>query len=332
VPGRASGIGSWPGGDVLDALRTTFGELPEPHLPYLPELPVRGPGAGITGRTAALLVDLPVDLQPSGWRLVDHPGRDLARARALLRQDLDGLAEVADGYVGELKVQTAGPWTLAATLWLPRLERAVVDPGACRDLVASLAEGVAAHVAEIRRLVGGARVVVQLDEPSLPGVLGGSLPTASGFGRLRAVEEQVAVAGLRAVLDAATAAGAADTVVHCCAADVPVGALLRAGPGALAVDVTLLGTAGWEALAPAVEGGTGLFAGAVPAAGPVPSVTAVADAVLHPWRRLGLDPALLARVVTTPACGLAGATVPVARAALTRVRETAAVLAEHLRR
>src|SRR5919206_740062 len=207
VPGRASGVGSWPGTDVVDSARTTFGELPEPHVPYLPELPARGPGADMIGRAAAVLVDLPVDLQPVGWRLVDRPGRDLARAQAWLRQDLDVLAEVADAYAGPLKVQAAGPWTLAAGLYLPRLERAVVDAGACRDLVGSLAEGLVRHVGEVRRLVPGAEVVVQLDEPSLPAVLTGALATASGFGRLRAVEEQVVVDGLAAVLSSARSAG-----------------------------------------------------------------------------------------------------------------------------
>lgn len=38
----ASGIGSLPGTDMKDAVAQTFGELPD--LPYLPELPGRGPG------------------------------------------------------------------------------------------------------------------------------------------------------------------------------------------------------------------------------------------------------------------------------------------------
>ena len=62
--------------------RWSRGELPD--LPYLPELPARGPGADMIGRAAALLVELPVDLQPAGWRLVDRPGRDQARARRVL--------------------------------------------------------------------------------------------------------------------------------------------------------------------------------------------------------------------------------------------------------
>ena len=328
VPGRASGVGSWPGADVVDTLRTTFGELPEPHVPYLPELPARGPGADLLGRAAALLVDMPVDLQPVGWRLVDRPGRDLARAEAWLRQDLDVLAEEAEGYAGPLKVQCSGPWTLAAGLHLPRLERAVVDAGASRDLAGSLAEGLARHVGEVRRLVPGAQVVVQLDEPSLPAVLTGALPTASGFGRLRAVEEPVVVDALTAVVDAVRDAGAVAVLIHCCADAPPVDVLARTGADGLSLDVARLGRVGWEAVAPLVEGGTALWAGVVPTSAAVPSAPAAADAVWEPWRRLGLAPGLLESVVVTPACGLAGSTLPDARARLARARDAADALAQ----
>jgi hypothetical protein len=97
-----------------------------------------------------MLVDLPVDLQPSGWRLTDRPGRDATRTAAYLRQDLDELAEAFDGWTGRLKLQVAGPWTLAASTWLPRGERVVSDSGATRDLVDSLAEGVRAHLATVQ--------------------------------------------------------------------------------------------------------------------------------------------------------------------------------------
>jgi len=315
--GRASGVGSWPGVEALEAGRTVLGELPDPGVPFLPELPARGPGSDLIGRGAVVLVDTPIDLQPSGWRLVDRPGRDLERARAMFRQDLDALAEVADGYTGPLKLQVAGPWTLAASLHLPRLERAVVDPGACRDIVASLAEGVALHVGEVRRLVPGADVVVQLDEPSIAAVLQGSIATASGFGRLRAVDEPIVVDGLGDVLAAATKAGAVHTLIHCCARDVPIASLLRTGADGLGLDLSLLGVAGWEVLAPALEGATWLWAGAVPTGGAAPSAPSVADAVWIPWRRLGLAPELLDRVVVTPTCGLATVAPQVARALLT---------------
>jgi len=327
LPGRTTAVGSWPGTDVASAVRTAFDQLPDPHVPYLPELPDRGPGADLVGRGATLLLGMPIDLQPSGWRLVDRPGRDLARAQAWLRQDLDVLAEVADGYTGPLKLQVTGPWTLSASLHLPRLERAVVDRGAVRDVVESLADGVAQHVQEVRRLVPGAEVVVQVDEPSVPAVLEGSLPTASGLGRLRAVPGQDVADGVRAVLDGATSAGAVGTVVHCCAARPPVAVLVRSGTTAVSVDVSRLGRPGWEAVAVAVEAGHLLWAGIVPTDAPGDPRVA-ADRLTGAWGKLGLPAARLADVVLTPACGLAGRSEPHARAVLRTVREAAAEVAE----
>ena len=236
---RASGIGSWPGTSVREALAVVRDTLADDGLPYLPELPARGPGADMVGRSAALLVDLSVDLQPMGWRFVDRPGRDASRTASLWREDLDELAEAFDGYTGELKLQVAGPWTLASSVWLHRAERAVVDVGATRDLVASLAEGVRVHLDEVQRLVPGADLVLQLDEPSLPAVLAGRLPTASGYGRLRAVDPQVAAAGLRDVL---AAAGERRTAIHCCAPDLNWPLLRGTGARALAVDTTAAGS------------------------------------------------------------------------------------------
>ena len=62
-----------PGTDPGEAMRVVAGELPD--FPYLPELPDRGPGADLTGRTAALLVDIPAEVTPRGWRIAGHPGR-----------------------------------------------------------------------------------------------------------------------------------------------------------------------------------------------------------------------------------------------------------------
>src|SRR5258705_3976131 len=155
-----------PGTNPAEAMRVVAGELPD--FPHLPELPARGPGADLTGRTAALLVDMPVEVTPRGWRLVERPGRDLARARSMLSSDLDVMEEVLDGFHGPVKIQLCGPWTLAATLELPRtLNVAIADPGAVADLTASLAEGAAAHVTDIAKRVPGAPLIVQFDEPAL---------------------------------------------------------------------------------------------------------------------------------------------------------------------
>src|SRR5487761_1259518 len=100
--GSATGIGSMPGTDPAEAMRVVAGELP--GFPYLPELPDRGPGADLTGRTAALLVDIAVEVTPRGWRVAERPGRDLARARSMLSSDLDVLEEMLDGFEGPLKI------------------------------------------------------------------------------------------------------------------------------------------------------------------------------------------------------------------------------------
>ncbi len=201
-PGTATGIGSLPGTDPMAAARTVVTELPD--FPHLAELPARGPGADMIGRTAGLLIDIAVETTPRGWRLSpERPGKDLRRARSMLSHDLDALEEVLDGYSGLLKVQVAGPWTLAATLEQPHsLKAALADSGAVADLTASLAEGLAAHVAEVAKRIPGARLVVQVDEPGLPAAIEGSIPTPSGLSRVRAVEEEIIRARLRTVLSA----------------------------------------------------------------------------------------------------------------------------------
>jgi hypothetical protein len=324
-PASATGVGSYPGDDPAEALRIVLGELP--GLPHLPELPTRGPGADVIGRTAALLVDLSVALQPSGWRFADGPGRDLRRGRDLMARDLDALEEQAGSYEGPFKIQICGPWTLAGTIELKHGDRTLKDPGAVRDMVASLAEGAAAHVAEVRRRVPGAEILLQLDEAGLPGVLAGTVPTASGFGRLAAVEEQVVEDGLRTVIGS-VAAGSA--VVHCCARDVPYAVLRRAGAGGISVDLALVPDRAENAVGETIDAGVGLFLGVVPGTdAALPDLTATGDFVRSWWRRLGFPPDRLAeQIVLTPACGLAGASPRYVRTALARCREAARMLHE----
>src|SRR5690242_3325262 len=178
-----------PGDDAREAAKTVTGSFED--FPFLPELPARGPGADMIGRTAGMLVELYARVEPSGWRFGDRPGRDTKRARAWLGEDLDALEEFTQGYEGPLKVQAVGPWTLAASVELHRGEAALRDPGACRDLAASLVEALTAHLAGLRRRVPGARPVLQLDEPSLTAVLRGQVRTASGYRTHRVVDRAV---------------------------------------------------------------------------------------------------------------------------------------------
>jgi methionine synthase II (cobalamin-independent) len=336
-----------PGEDPMEAARTVADELPD--LPYLAELPDRGPGADIIGRTAALLVDIPVELAgPRGWRVAERPGRDVRRARSLLSADLDAMEEVLDGYEGPLKVQLAGPWTLAATIeQLRSLNSALADPGLVADLATSLAEGAAAHVAEVAKRLPKATLLVQLDEPALPSVADGAVPTPSGLSRVRVVDEEILRDRLREVLTATRAY----TVVHCCAAAYPFGIIAGTGADAVSFDMALLKTADYDQLAEIAEAGTGLFAGAVsttgqpesgarraegPAGGRRDSTergrltpTDTANSIRELWRRMGLPPAgCAAQVVVTPACGLAGVSPDRARAVLRWCREAAAILPE----
>jgi hypothetical protein len=87
-------VGSVPGVDVWESTAVIRGELPS--LPMLPELPARGPGADMVGRTMALLAgvssEFAVTTTPTGWRLAGHlssalPG-SMRRASAWLGEDL----------------------------------------------------------------------------------------------------------------------------------------------------------------------------------------------------------------------------------------------------
>ncbi|GAA3565008.1 methionine synthase [Nonomuraea rosea] len=315
---EATGVGSHPGEDHIEAIKVVLGEVP--RLPYLPELPARGVGADMIGRTAALLVDLSVEVQPSGWRLSGRPGRDHRRAVDHLRRDIDGLEEIGHDYAGPLKLQVCGPWTLASSIELKYGDKMLADAGAVRDLTASLAQGLADHCAEVRRRVPGvSEIVVQLDEPGLPGVLAGTVPTASGFGRLAAVEEWRVEESLR-LFDA--------PVVHCCAPGVPFDVLRRGGAKGVSVDAALLRRRNDDALGEVFEAGMALFMGVVPGRDArLADVKAVARPAVELWRRLGFEPDRLAgQVVLTPACGLAGASPQYARAALAACRNAAQVL------
>ncbi len=323
----STGVGSWPGTDAeeyAEAVRVVLGEAPE--LPYLPELPGRGPAAGMVGRAVAMVGDLGFDLQPAGWRLTDTSGLDHRRARSLLAQDLDQLEEQTQDFAGTLKIQVAGPWTLAASVEKPRGDKVLADHGARRDLAQALAEGVATHLADVRRRVVGARVIVQVDEPALPAVLAGQIPTASGFGRHRTVHPPEASAALEWVLGRA----GEGPWVHSCASGVPWQLLRGAGARGLSADLSVLTADDMDVLAEALEAGETVALGVVPALEPTtaPTATGLTERILRWLDMVGLDPEAVAeRLVVTPTCGLAGASPAWARSASALCREVAANLA-----
>lgn len=324
--GAATAIGSMPGVDPVEAAAVVFGELPD--FPHVPELPARGVGADLIGRTAALLVDLAVEVVPSGYRVAGRPGHDHRRGRDLQQWDLDAVQQAREsvGSPPVIKTQIAGPWTLGAGIELTRGHRVLTDRGALRDFVESLLDGLAQHVSELAARTG-APVVVQLDEPSLPAVLAGGLPTPSGYGNVSAVPEPEARELLTVMIDRVSGITGQPVVVHCCAPHPPIALLRSAGAGAIAFDVGQLGGASaglLDEVGETWDSGTSLFLGLVPSTNPAtqPGLKELAAPALNLVDRLGFNRAILAeRAVPTPACGLAGATNEWLRRALALSRD-----------
>jgi methionine synthase II (cobalamin-independent) len=276
----------------------------------------------MVGRALGMIGDLGFDLQPAGWRLTDRPGIDHRRAKSLLLQDLDALEDQAQQLDGVFKIQVAGPWTLAAAVERPRGDKILSDHGARRELAQALAEGLAAHLHDVRGRVGAGRIVVQVDEPSLPAVLAGAVPTASGFGRHRVVHPPEASDALEWVLEAA----GVEPWVHSCAPGVPWRLLRGAGARGLSADLELLDAADMDVFAEALEAGETVALGVVPTREPAhpPTATGLTEQVLRWLDMTGLDPGTVSdRLVLTPACGLAGASPAWARQALSLCHEAA---------
>lgn len=330
--GVGTGVGSLPGTDIREACALVTGETPE--FPALPELPARGVGADMIGRTAGLLVDLAVEVVPTGWRVTAHPGRDLRRSRDLMSGDLDAFDDACDHIRPSwVKIQVTGPWTLAASVELTSGHRVLTDRGAVREFAASLTEGLRTHVAEVAQRTG-ATVVVQLDEPGLPAVLAGSLPTASGYGTVRAIAAPDAQDLLRDLVDGVDA----PVVVHCCADRPPIRLLAGTGAAAVGIDATRPAFAGGtaepsalDAIGETWDSGVPLFLGLLPGTTPSrePAIGDLARAGYDLADRLGFDRPRLARLaVPTPACGLAGASPAWAQRALALSRELGKAFAD----
>ncbi|KUH85321.1 MULTISPECIES: methionine synthase [unclassified Mycobacterium] len=325
----ATGIGSWPGTSPREAAEIVIGELHT--LPHLPELPGRGVGADMIGRAAALLVDIGMDTVPRGYRIASGRTAAARRALSLLDEDLDALEEAWEkaglrGGGRTVKVQAPGPVTLAAQLELANGHRALTDPGAVRDLAASLADGVAAHRAQVARRLDAA-VVVQFDEPLLPAALQGRLTGVTSLTPVHPVDEPVAVG----LLDECVAAVGAPVVLHSCASGVPWKALQRSDVDAVSVDTTTLVAADLDGIGEFVDAGRTVMFGVVPSTAPDgrPSVEEIARAAISVTDRLGFTRSVLSeRIGITPACGLAGTTAEWARAAIGLAQKTADAFTE----
>lgn len=226
---RASGLGSLPGTHMVDALNRVRGELGHPHLPFLPELPERGWRATTLARTLATLEGITAAGASYGWRLTHAgaPSRELALATATYASDLNALADVVGREAASyktapegsmqspphppvFKIQLTGPYTLAASVYLPNGERAISDRAALRDLRESLLAGLGESLKTVRQALDNrqARVCVQFDEPYLQRIIDGAIPTVSGFRRIPSIPAPKVLEGLGVCAQACAAYGA----------------------------------------------------------------------------------------------------------------------------
>ena len=179
LPPTAFGLGSLPGTDLAQAADVVLSESP---LPHIPQLPGRGVGSDLIGRTAAML-EIPVARGPRGWRVAARAGKDADR----MERDLDRLEELWHGKVDMVKVQLAGPFTLAAEIEMANGHRMITDPGALRDLTDALLQASTDHLRDVERRFGAS--VLQLDEPRLPEVVAGTLKGATDYETIAAIPE-----------------------------------------------------------------------------------------------------------------------------------------------
>lgn len=283
------------------------------------------------GRAGALLVDIAIDTVPRGYRISARPGAVTRRAASLLDEDVDALEEAWEKAGGPgsgrvVKVQVPGPITLAASLELGGGHRAITDPGAVRDLAASLAEGAARHRAEVARRLA-TTVVVQFDEPLLPAALAGRLTGVTALSPVHPVDEARAIG----LLDDCAAAVDGAAMVHCCGAEVPWKMLRRSAIGAVSIDARILADGPLDGLGEFLDAGRTVVLGLLADVAPekAPSAEEVALAAARITDRLGFPRAVLGdRIGISPACGLAGATERWARTAIGLVQRAAGAVAD----
>lgn len=324
---RATALGSWAGADVLDAVTRVRGELGDPHLPYLPDLPQRGYHATVQARTLATLEGLTADITASGWRVTRGFAKESTLARTAFESDINALADAVGrerSSGGELKLRFTGPVTLAASTYLTNGELMLSDAGARRDLRDSFLAGLSPIFTRIADAAPGARPVIQLDEPLLVKAAQGAIPTSSGYRTLDVVPRHELVETLNLIHTELEAAGARVLVRTDVLALHPEVACEITAPW---LNLAGLDTRGWEPLAQLLEAGRTLTLETV---SPVHRVAAgdMARGIWARWRELGLPKTLLNSLALSDLPGMESVAPDTATTVLGHIAETARALSE----
>ncbi|MEY3408040.1 MAG: hypothetical protein RL038_1101, partial [Actinomycetota bacterium] len=226
----ATGLGSLPGESATDAVRLAVDNSAD--LVFLPELPERGPGADMIGRTFALLNELDeslsIETTPSGWRLSRGDSRVMRRARSWYHEDLDEFEKVVSSNPARLKFQFTGPITLAAFIEPSAGDRVIQDLGAVRDIAAALREVIRNEISEYRNRFPNAQFDVQVDEPGIELALKGGLKRRSGRGNVEPIPNEIVIDLLKTISAEIVSVGATPWI-HSCATEPPLQVLSKTG-------------------------------------------------------------------------------------------------------
>ncbi|MGP4992548.1 hypothetical protein [Glutamicibacter ardleyensis] len=302
----------FPGQEPMEIHKVVRGELGEPNLAVMPQLAERGVGADPLGRSTSMVSDMGFDLQPHGWRIGVGDGIDARRARSFLRSDENLLADVLGAEkkpAQRLKVSVLGPWSLAAGLYLSHGERILIDHGARRDILQAYADGVKQHLLRLRSSTSIRQFTVQLDEPELPGVLDGTLPTASGYRTLRSIPRaEVREVYAQFVQTMAQIEGTS-VIVNLPGADTDwikrVDILHQAGVNGYLIEPPSMNHPRWERMASLIESGSQIYLQLLTPGMRAPGVVEGVHHVLRPWQQLGLPLTRLGQLTLMPATSFA---------------------------
>ena len=301
----AVGLGSMPGTSAHEALGIITDTVTD--LVHIPELPDRGPGGEMIGRAVGLLhwVDesFSIETTPSGWRVARGENRIMRRSQSWFNEDLDELEIVAHEHTGFLKMQIAGPWTIAASVELVNGKRLITDQGAVQDYAQGISAAIENFMRDARRRFPRAQWVIQIDEPWIGGVVRGEVPTRTGRGSLPPVDGPLVQNVLQNIVDSIHQADAF-AWVHTCANQPPLELLLKANFDAISVDFSQLRNSDEEIITEMWDKNVVLIAG-LQTAGMLPPRDLL-NPVIELARRVSAPLDTLKNLVNlSPTCGLA---------------------------
>ena len=169
----------------------------------------------------------------------------------------------AAGYAGALKLQAAGPWTLAANVELAdRAQGASPITARCATSPSRSPRGCAQHLADVARSAARRR------GPSCSSTSRRCRPCSPGACRRRPGTARCAPSNptSRSGVSARSwrPRRTARRVVHCCASDVPIALLRAAGADAIALDLALVNQATTTRSARRIDAGLSLWLGTFP--------------------------------------------------------------------